>query len=462
VSPTFSDPGSSSTWRTYRWAVWAVVSILLVVMLLAITTTLAEGPRLRTLSVDEASAIRSPGATVSLRSDRALAPLEASSVRVTPETPFRLENTDLDVRIVFDYPLLASTTYRISVEGVAPRGLGSSSTWEARFTTPPEDFVFLRAAGGDDELMLYSLDGTNPQVLYRAPGIIGFTRVGTVYAVLRSVQGETFIELVEPTSGAVDRIPDTPGITLVSLSRSAWGTSLVLTVDANIPGQPAALRSLALLDTLGQRTPEIVTGADGRPLGVLKVAVSEVSGNVLVWLRDQTLIRFDPLTGIVVPLGVATELWGFDAIGESAVYVDAMGTVSKHLGTGEETRVLAGGLEGFPVVHEFTVMAPNGVTYQRVIVPGVADGPPFGVVTVDPGSGAHTRIVGSLQSPQTVGTLGLSPNGHYLIVELNDASSTTGFVGLDQVTQRQETRLVIVDLAAGVVFAEEPGYAFTW
>jgi hypothetical protein len=85
---------------------------------------------------------------------------------------------------------------------------------------------------------------------------------------LRSVQGETFLELVEPSSGAVDRIPDTPGITLAGMARSAWGTTLVLTVDAELRGRAGTFRSLALLDTLGARTPEVVEGADGNPLGV--------------------------------------------------------------------------------------------------------------------------------------------------------------------------------------------------
>jgi hypothetical protein len=298
--------------------------------------------------------------------------------------------------------------------------------------------------------------------VYRAPGIISFTRVGVVYAVLRTDQGDTFIELVEPESGAVDRIPATPGVELVSMARSAWGTSLVVTVDTALREGGGTMRALALIDTLGQRTPEIVTGADGRPLGVLKVAVSEVSGNIVVWLRDQSLVRFDPLTGVVVPLGAATELWGFDATGESVIYVDSLGTLRKNLRTAEEARVVAGTLEGFPVSHELTVAAPNGTTFQRVLVPGIGEGPPFSVVTVDSGEGQHTRVLGSLQQPQSVGSIALSPNGHFLVVEMNDASTVVGFAGLATEVVRSGTRLVIYDTAAGVVYAEEPGYAFTW
>lgn len=462
MSLTFSDPESTSSARGYRAGLLATVLVLGLIVIGALSATLAEGPRLRTATIDESSAVQASGVTLTLRSDRAVAPVPLSAIRITPEAPFTLQFSDLDVRIVFDQPLLAATTYRVVVANVAPRGWGASSSWDAQFTTPSLDFVYLRAAGAEDELMLYSLDGTGSQVLYRAPGIVSFTRVGVVYAVVRSVQGESFVELVEPTSQAVDRIPNTPGVAIVGMARSSWGTSLVVTVDATVAGRSGTQRTLALIDTVGQRIPEIITGPNGNPLGVLKLAVSDVSGNIVVWLRDQTLVRFDPLTGVVVPLGVATELWGFDSTGESVVYVDALGTVKRNLATAEETRILAGTLDGFPVSHEFTVAAPNGDTFQRVVVPGINDGPPFSVVTVDTGEGQHRRLIGSLQSPQSVGALGLSPNGHYLVVEINDASSAVGFPGLAPETVRSGTRLVIYDTAAGVVYAEEPGYAFTW
>lgn len=462
MSLTFSDPGQSSTTRRYRIGILGTVLVLVLVVIGALSATLTEGPRLRSTTIDEDSAVQSRGVALALRSDRALAAVPPESIQIVPEASFTLESTDLEVRIVFDHPLRSSTTYRVRIGKVEPRGWGADSSWETSFTTPSTDFIYLRAAGDEEELMLYSLDGTGAEVLYRAPGIVSFTRVGRVYAVLRQVGGETFIELVEPESGAIDRIPSTPGLALAGMSRSAWGTSLVVTVDTDVGGPGGTLRALALLDTLGQRTPEIVTGADGEPMGVLKVAVSDVSGNIVVWLRDQTLVRFDPLTGIVVPLGVAAELWGFDATGESAIYVDALGTVMKNLRTSQETRIVAGNLEGFPVFHELTVATPEGTTFQRVTVPGINGGPPFSMVTRDEGEGKHARVIGSLGSPQSVGGLGLSPNAHYLIVELNDASSAVGFPGLERETVRNGTRLVIYDVAAEVVYAQEDGYAFAW
>lgn len=462
MSLTFSDPDNTSTRRTYRAGLVGTALVLVLVVVGALSATLAEGPRLRSATIDVASAVEAPGVVLTLRSDRALADVAPESIRITPEASFSLQRTDLDVRIVFDYPLLSSTTYRVSVESVEPRGWGASSSWDTSFITPSPAFLYLRGAGAQDELVEYSLDGGGPRVLYRAPGIMSFTRVGVVYAVLRSVDGGTFIELIEPEQGAVDRIPTTPGFSLVSMARSAWGTSLVVTVDTDEGAGGAKIRALALIDTLGARAPEVVTGVDGNPLAVFKVAVSAVSGNIVVWLRNQSLVRFDPLTGIVVPLGVATELWGFDSTGDGVIYVDSLGTVKKNLRTAEETRVAAGNLEGFPVFHEFTVAAPNGTTFQRVVVPGIGEGPPFSVVTLDIGDGQHTRLLGSLQTPQSVGSLGLSSNGHYLVVEINDASSAVGFAGLSPETVREGTRLVIYDTAVGVVYAEEPGYTFSW
>ena len=61
-----------------------------------------------------------------------------------------------------------------------------------------------------------------------------------------------------------------------------------------------------------------------------------------------------------------------------------------------------------------------------------------------------------------MGSLGLSPNGHFLIVEINAQSSVVGFAGLAPDVVRSDTRLLIYDTAAGAIYAEEPGYAFTW
>jgi hypothetical protein len=246
------------------------------------------------------------------------------------------------------------------------------------------------------------------------------------------------------------------------MARSSWGTTLVLTADVELRGRAGTFRALALLDTLGARTPEVVEGVDGNPLGVTKVAVSDVSGNIVVWLRNQSLVRFDPLTGIVVPLGTAAELWGFDALGESALYVDSLGTLARSLADGSENRIPAGQLEGFPVFHEFTVLGPDGTAFQRVVVPGVADGPPYTLVTQETSDAVHTRLIGSLQTPQSIGVIGLSPNGQYLVAEVNPAPSLTGFAGLGPEIIRRDTSLVIYDTRAQAIFAEIAGYTFTW
>ena len=462
MSRTFSDPGAPSSRKHYRRGLLAVVLVTSLIALAAVVGTLTEGPRLRSATIDETTTIQAAGVALTLRSDRAVTEVSEAHVTITPETAFSVETTDLDVRVVFDEPLLAATTYRVSVSSVAPRGFGATGTLDTSFQTPPEELLFLRSAGEQDELVRLVLDGSAPEVIYQASGIQSFSRVGVVYAVLRSVQGETFLELVEPSSGAVDRIPATPGITLAGMARSAWGTTLVLTVDVELRGRAGTFRALALLDTLGARTPEVVEGADGNPLGVTKVAVSDVSGNIVVWLRNQSLVRFDPLTGIVVPLGTAAELWGFDALGESVLYVDSLGTLARSLTDGSETRIPAGQLEGFPIFHEFTVLAPDGTAFQRAVVPGVADGPPYAVVTEETSDAVHTRLMGSLQTPQSIGVVGLSPNGQYLVAEINPAPSLTGFAGLSPEVIRRDTSLVIYDTAAQAIFAEIPGFTFTW
>lgn len=461
MSPTFSDPGGIGTRSGFRRAVWSLAVVFVVIATGATTLTLSEGPRLRTAVMDEANALQSAGATLALRSDRAVTAVTPDMVSVIPAAPFSVESSDTVVRIVFSQPLLAATQYTVSVAGIAPRGLGAVSHWRTGFQTPPEELLYLRAAGDDDELVSLILDGRRPEVVYRAPGIQSYARVGVVFAVLRNVGSETFIELVDPVSGGVDRLATTPGYQVTQMARSAWGTNLVVSVDYTA-GSSDVRGAVALLDTVGVRQPEVVEGFSGGPLAGRKTAVSPVSGNIVVWLRDQSLVLFDPLTGIIVPLGNASELWGFDSLGGRVIAVDSLGTLGKDVATGEEIRVPAGLLESFPVSHEFTVMAPEGTTYQKVRVPGFDDGPPFFVVTVDEGEGIHRRVFGSVQSPESVGPLGLSPNGQYLVIAHNKNPHPLGFAGLLPNVVRDGTSLVIWDTHADAIYAVEPGFSFTW
>lgn len=461
MSLTFSDPGSTTTPQGFRRGVWALILVFLIIVSGASALTLSEGPRLRDVVVDEASLVRTAGAVLALRSDRAVTPVSTEMVQVSPAADFSVESSDTVVRIVFSEPLRAATRYQVTISGVSPRGLGAESNWATSFDTPAEELLYVRAAGEMDELVLLGLDGKPPEVLYQAAGIQSFARVGVVYAVLRSVDGDTFIELVDPVSGGIDRLAETPGFPVTQMASAAWGTSLIVTVDYSSGGRTVR-DALAVLDTVGLREPEVVAGLDGQPLGVLKMAVSPVSGSVVVWLRNQSLILFDPLTGIIVPLGNATELWGMDSLGDRSVAVDSLGTVAKNFSTGEEIRIPAGTLESFPVSHEFTVMAPDGTTYQRVRVPGFDDGLPFFVVTLDTGEGVHQRIFGNVQTPESIGNLGLSPNGQYLVITSNSRSHPLGFAGLLPDVARQESVLVIWDTEANAVYATEPGYSFSW
>jgi len=461
VSPTFSDRGTRSGARAYRVGLVALVTLFLGVIVLAGATTIAQGPQLRSAAIDQQSATRSSGTVLTLRSDRALASVSASAVVVTPEAEFEIEQGDLDLRIVFTHPLRAGLSYSVSIEDVRPRNLGAGATWTTRFQTPPESLAFLRAAGADTELVRFDFDSAQPQLLYRAPGIVGFAPVGVVYAVHRMVGQESVLELVDPISGGVDRIAIDPQDRIASIASASWGTSLVMTLDTTLNGQ--SLRGVvALLDTVGQRTPEIVTGADGRPLRALKAQVSPVTGNVLVWLVDQSLVIFEPLTGVVIPLGVATELWGFNSLGTSAVFVDALGTVSVDLRTREETRIPVGQLDGFPVFHELTTLSPQGLSFQRVVVPGFAQSPDFVVVTVSGDDGVHRFVLGNLTKPESIGSLQLSPGGQYLAVELNPLATPFGYAGLTKEEVRSGTRLVVLDVLEGNKLLETPGFSFAW
>jgi hypothetical protein len=461
VSLTFSDRGTKTGAAMYRRGLVGIVVIFALVIAVAGFTTLAQGPQLRSFALDTTSVIKTPSVALTLRSDRALAEVSRGSVVVTPEAEFELDQGALELRVVFTHPLRAGTNYTVQVRDVRPRNLGAGTSWSTTFQTPHEDLLFLRSVGNDTELVRFVPDGSEPTVVYRAPGIVGFAPVGVVYAVHRQWQEESILELVDPVSGGVDRIAIAPQTRIASLASASWGTSLLVTLDTTVDGQ--ALRGVvALLDTVGQRTPEIVTGADGRPLRALKVQVSPVTGNVLVWLLDQSLVIYEPLTGVAIPLGVAAELWGFTSLGAGAVFVDALGTVAVDIRTREETRIPVGQLDGFPVFHELTTVSPQGLSYQRVVVPGFADGPDFVVVTVSGDDGVHRRVFGNLTTPESIGAVSLSPNGHYLALEVNAVVTPFGYAGLTEQDIRQNTRLVVINVKDQAQILDTPGFSFSW
>jgi hypothetical protein len=460
VSLTFSDRGTSTSARFFRRGLVATLVVLGMVVIAAGATTMAQGPQLRQATIDEQSAVRS-APVLTMRSDRAVAPVPPGSITVTPEASFQVEQGDVDLRIIFDHPLLAGTNYRVDVAQVAPKGLGARATWTTSFQTPTEELFFLRASGADTELVRLVPGAASPDVIHRAPGIVGFSKVGVVFAIHREWESQSILELVDPVSGAVDRIALSPDDVITGIASASWGTSLVVTLDTRVNGQ-VEKGVLALLDTVGSRTPEVVRGIGDEPLRVLKVSVSPVTGNVVVWLRDKTLLVFEPLTGVVIPLGDSAEFWGFDASGTDAVFVDSLGTIAVDVRSRDEIRIPAGQLEGFLVFHEQTTLSPRGVSYQRVMVPGVGDGPNFTVVTEAGDDGIHRRLVGSLTTPESIGSLQLSPNGQYLALELNPTAHPLGYPGLSDEVIRSGTVVVVLDVLTNTVVSTTPGYSFAW
>jgi hypothetical protein len=462
VSLTFSDSGASASYRTYRTTVAVVLSTLLVLVGVVATLSVLQGPQLRSVSADTQGLVTRGGVAVTLRADRALTPIVASQLEITPDARFELETLGLTLRLTFVEPLRADETYRITVGDVRPRNFGPGSTWSTEFTTGSLGFFYISEEGQNTALVRAVVAQQSPEVLYEAPGIIGFTRVGAVMAVLRKVSDNTVLELLDPQSGLVETIGFPPGVEILSLASAPWGTSVVVMMNLAV-GEPGEIRgTVALIDMLGNRTPEVVLGIDGNSVSARKVFVSAIGGDVVIWLRNQGLLRFDPLTTDVVPAGSASEVWGFDALGSSLVYVDGLGTVTQNLRTGDLTRVPLGRLEGITLNHEHTTVAPDGTTVQRVMLPGIDGGDPFTLVTRDDGSGIHQMLTGNLSSPESIGAVSLSPNGQYVLVEHNTASTPLGYVGLSATQVAAGTVTRVIGVATNTIVDEFLGHSFIW
>ncbi len=462
MSLTFSDRGARPGDRPFRAVVVAVVTVLSVMIVGVGAWSMLQGPKLRDVQIDESSLHQRAGAFVSLRSDRAISSVRGDQVRITPDAPFTLEDDGLNVRLTFEQPLLANTEYRIDIVGLRPAGLGQEGSWSTTFQTGSFDFLFLRDTGDSREIHRAVPGVAGTEVLYRAPGIVAVAPVASVVATLREVEGEKVLELIDPASGVAERVVLPPGYDIVGLASASWGTTLVTIANVTEGVGEPVFGALVLLDVLSDRTPEIVEGFSGDPLSLRSVAVSPQSGEILVWQKNQELVRFNPLTKVVLPVGTASELWGFDSLGTEALYVDGLGTLSQNLTTGELTRVPVGEFEGSTLRHQKFVLAPGGLRLHRAQLPGLGDGNPYSIVTREDSEGIHTLVTGSLDRPGSVGNIGLSPNGQFLLVEFHPESSPLGYQGLSAQQIAEGTVIRVVDLRDNLVVGEFPGFGFVW
>ena len=462
MSLTFSDRGVTPGAKDFRSLVVVMVTVLTLVIVGVGAWSMLQGPKLRDVQIDESSLHRRSGAFVALRSDRAIDPVGIDQVRITPEAPFTLDDDGLSVRLTFEQPLLADTEYRVDVSGVRPSGLGQEGSWSTTFTTGGFDFVFLRELGDTTEIHRAVPGMAGSEVLYSAPGIVSVTPVASIVAVVREVGGERSLELIDPSTGVAERVVLPPGFEIVDLANASWGTTLVTIQNVTPPAIESVFGALVLLDVLSDRTPEIVRGISGQPLSVRSIAVSPQSGEILVWQKNQELVRFNPLTQVVLPVGTAAELWGFDSLGTQALYVDGLGTLSQDLATGELTRVPRGEFEGTSLRHQKFAIAPDGLRLHRAQLPGLGEGNPYSIVTREDSEGIHTLVTGSLDTPGSIGNIGLSPNGQFLLVEVNPEGSPLGYQGLTADEISQGTVVRVLDLQDNTVVGEYPGYGFVW
>ena len=462
MSLTFSDRGVAPGPTHFRTLVVVILTVLALLIVGVGAWSMLQGPKLRDVQVDESSLHQRAGAFVALRSDRAIDPVTSDQVRITPNAPFTLDDDGLSVRLTFEQPLLADTEYRVDISGVRPSGLGQEGSWSTTFTTGGFDFVFLRDVGDAREIHRAVPGVTGSEVLYSAPGIISVTPVASILAAVREVGEERWLELIDPSTGVAERVVLPPGYEIVDLANASWGTTLVTIQNITSPGVGSVFGALVLLDVLSDRTPEIIQGIAGQPLSVRFVAVSPQSGEILVWQKNQELVRFNPLTQVVLPVGTAAELWGFDSLGTQALYVDGLGTLSQDLASGELTRVPRGEFEGTSLRHQKFALAPDGLRLHRAQLPGLGEGNPYSIVTREDSEGIHTLVTGSLDTPGSIGNIGLSPNGQFLLVEFNPQGSPLGYQGLTAEQITTGTVIRVLDLGDNTVVGEFPGFAFVW
>ncbi|MFT4234737.1 MAG: hypothetical protein QM607_07050 [Microbacterium sp.] len=444
----------------------ALAAVLLALVVLAgggAAWSLVQGPRVSSVQVDPAAAIRTSGSRLVFTANQSLEAVDPSQVTVTPAAPFTVDGAGRMVGVRFTVPLDDATTYTVTVDGVSSKGGGPSTTLTTSFTTPEASLYLLqRDEQGDDVIVRTTLDG-DAQTVYTAPVIDDFRATSEHLVISESTADSSKVIVTDPDGG--DPQPLTlPGAgTVTDLQVSERGEYVGYLYTDPDPGADGA--QINVLYTASLRDPS----ADPVPLAAKNPP--SIAGwrfvpdsNLLTYVDfsgDMEVVDLDSADRSPTPFGTASTV---DAVtrGTYIAFVerlDTPGAVLIDLTTGEQSSLVEPEDDlGTPGA---ALPVPGGGTVRQFVTLGDDLLPQSQSVAFVADDGADRTLFTTGQGSALM-QMCVSPSGRYAaVLEAPDlASNFYGTSALQAMPQKVITHIIEID--SGDEVSTLDGFDLSW
>jgi hypothetical protein len=456
--PAAHDQGSFPR----RFAV--TVAILAVLVAVFGGLGLSQGPKLASAQIDRALVTARSDQQLRLFANQQVATVDADQVTITPEAPISVTTSGDVIAVQFENPLLYDTHYTVSVADVTSAYVDQPETLSYEFTTQAPSFHYLDRGEETDTIVAASLDSSEREEVYSAPQIADYAIFdGAIAVVTTTPSGSSALQLVNADGNVEQILLPSEGVITSLRSDPTTGTlgflfTPMLVDDADM-AVPAATLLTVNLDSGRVLTP--VVGLDGAPLEVIDWAMSSASQTTLVFTVDQTLLRVEPETGVVLPLGQYTGLESVSTDGSTAVVTDPFGSIALNLADGTTTRLDPSPLEGQIPSGGRAEVVPGGGWVQQVADLDELTGRFKTALVFDDGE-ASRIIYRTLNDEGSIGEFALSPNNQFVVVETVPSVADSVADGSASNPRATTVTTVFVEIATGAVYRSVEGFSVSW
>jgi hypothetical protein len=436
--------------RAFLLAFAAVLGVLGVVSALGAVATVAQGPRVTSVSVDPAAAANGSGARVILTTTQSLREVEPSQVSVEPAADVTVDTSGRGVGVRFALPLRDDTAYTVTIADVQGVGGGPAAQLSTTFRTPPlEVFALQRGTGDGDAVVRQGLDGGDPVTVFTHPHIEDFRATASHLVVSVRTDEDEAALIVTDLDGGNERELALPGDGFVTnLQTADRGERIGYTFsDADLGeggGRESVLFTASLAAGAADTAPAevAIAGDDSR---VAEWRFVPDTDSILVLGFDSRLLLAAADGSDAAPLGTALAIDGI-ARGSSQAIVERLeGRVVIDLTDGSETPLpdpdpplgIANDVVPLPGADQGSLRTYSEISAASVLV---------STDVVHVGADAATTVLLGIGSADAALQTCVSPSGRYAAVLVApDAADNAYDRYLLPLPERLETRIVEVD-----------------
>ncbi len=468
---------------SFRRTLWILVSSLVMACLALVAVNLLSGPRLTSVDVDMATVVSSANARLVLTTNRQLSPVTAEQVSIQPTTPFRVESEGNSIVVSFIQPLAYNTDFEVTVRGLTGMAVDRASTLSTTFRTDEPRVLYLNravpvsAAGvrADDRILSTTIGAAETDVVFAAPNIQEFVRIGSELAVI-AADGNDANALYRVDADGVPARLNLPGVGLAQDLQAAPGRSLLgfrFTSAADAAG-PHYENVLFVLD-LSTNVATAVRDQNNDPLSVTTWGFLPKRTDIVAQRYDSTLLLVNPLDQSggnpletepefdpPIPLGQFAAVTAFAPDGVRIAVSDRDGQYVLDLSQGTESSIVPQTVPGTTrYTSELRFFAGIDAYMQRVAEFDASSRTARQHIALVY-NGQERTVYAPANVAETIVGFELSPNDQYLAIHIVPNRDTAVSDEYPVNAQSTDASTLFVDITTGHISRSVVGFAATW